>query len=170
MQIDYSVDPDAIKNIPATGRVLIVANHPLGGLDGLALQRLVGRRRQDVSVVVNELLCNINSLRNVFLPVDAFGGETKRAYIDRIIEALNDNRAVIIFPAGEVSRAGSKGVRDGRWMSGFIRMATKTSAPVLPINHGILAVIWHKICVYRWRQQTMGGRRYGTKIGFGLNC
>ncbi len=134
LQIDYSVDPDAIKNIPATGRVLIVANHPLGGLDGLALLRLVGRRRQDVSVVVNELLCNINSLRNVFLPVDAFGGETKRADIDRIIEALNDNRAVIIFPAGEVSRAGSKGVRDGRWMSGFIRMATKTSAPVLPIH------------------------------------
>ena len=56
LQIDYLVRHDEIKNIPVTGRVLIVANHPLGGLDGLALLRLVGKIRRDVSIVVNELL------------------------------------------------------------------------------------------------------------------
>ena len=134
LQIDYLVHLDEIKNIPTTGRVLIVANHPLGGLDGLALLRLVGKLRRDVSIVVNELLCNINSLKGVFLPVDAFGGDTHRADLDRIIDALNQDRAVIIFPAGAVSRAGPKGVRDGKWLSGFLRIAEKTSAPLLPIH------------------------------------
>ena len=134
LQLDYLVRHDEIKNIPVTGRVLIVANHPLGGLDGLALLRLIGKTRRDVSIVVNELLCNINSLNSMFLPVDAFGGETHKADLERIITALNQDRAVIIFPAGAVSRAGPKGIRDGKWLSGFLRIAEKTSAPILPIH------------------------------------
>ena len=79
LQLDYLVRHDEIINIPVTGRVLIVANHPLGGLDGLALLRLIGKTRRDVSIVVNELLCNINSLNSMFLPIDAFGGKTHKA-------------------------------------------------------------------------------------------
>mgnify|MGYP002701135365 FL=1 len=134
LQLDYLVRHDEIKNIPVTGRVLIVANHPLGGLDGLTLLRLIGKTRRDVSIVVNELLLNINSLNSMFLAVDAFGGETHKADLERIITALNQDRAVIIFPAGAVSRAGPKGIRDGKWLSGFLRIAEKTSAPILPIH------------------------------------
>ena len=134
LRLDYLVCHDEIKNIPVTGRVLIVANHPLGGLDGLALLRLIGKTRRDVSIVVNELLYNINSLKSMFLPVDAFGGETRKADLERVITALNQDRAVIIFPAGAVSRAGLKGIRDGKWLSGFLRIAEKTSAPILPIH------------------------------------
>ena len=106
LQIDNLVRHDEIKNIPVLGRVLIVANHPLGGLDGLALLRLVGKTRRDVSIVVNELLLNITSLKSMFLPVDAFGGETHKVDLERIITALNQDRVVIMFPAGAVSRAG----------------------------------------------------------------
>ena len=67
-----------MRNIPATGRVLIVANHPLGGLDGLALLRLIGLIRRDVLIVVNELLLNIKPLKGVFLPIDVFGQDTKK--------------------------------------------------------------------------------------------
>ena len=134
LQLDYLVRHDEIKNIPVTGRVLIVANHPLGGLDGLTLLRLIGKTRRDVSIVVNELLLSINSLNNMFLAVDAFGGETHKADLERIITALNQDRAVIIFPAGAVSRAGPKGIRDCKWLSGFLRIAEKTSAPILPIH------------------------------------
>ena len=134
LQLEYLVRHDEIKNIPVTGRVLIVANHPLGGLDGLTLLHLIEKTRRDVSIVVNELLFNINSLNSMFLPVDAFGGETHKADLERIITALNQDRAVIIFPAGAVSRAGPKGIRDGKWLSGFLRIAEKTSAPILPIH------------------------------------
>ncbi len=134
LKLDYLVRHDEIKNIPVTGQVLIVANHPLGGLDGLALLRLIVKTRRDVSIVVNELLCNIKSLNSMFLPLDAFGEKTHKADLERIITALNQGRAVIIFPAGAVSRAGPKGIRDGKWLSGFLRIAEKTSAPILPIH------------------------------------
>ncbi len=133
LKIDYLVQNDEMRNIPATGRVLIVANHPLGGLDGLALLRLIGVLRHDVLIVVNELLMNINSLKGVFLPINVFGQVTRRPDLSRIIDALNDEKAVIIFPSGEVSRAGLKGIRDRTWLSGFLRIVEKTSAPILPI-------------------------------------
>ena len=134
LKIDYLVQHDEIKNIPGTGRVLIVANHPLGGLDGLALLRLIGALRRDVLIVVNELLMNIKPLKGVFLPIDVFGQDTKKPALSRIIDALNDEKAVIIFPSGEVSRAGAKGIRDRKWLSGFLRIAEKTSAPILPVH------------------------------------
>ena len=134
LKIDYLVQHDEIRNIPAIGRVLIVANHPLGGLDGLALLRLIAVLRHDVLIVVNELLMNINSLKGVFLPIDVFGQCTKKPGLSRIFNALNDEKAVIIFPSGEVSRAGLKGIRDPKWLSGFLRIAKKTSTPILPIH------------------------------------
>ena len=108
LQIDYLVRHDEIKNIPVTGRVLIVANHPLGGLDGLALLRLVGKIRRDVSIVVNELLCNVNSLNSIFLPVDAFGGETHKADLDRIINALIRIVRLLFFPLVRCRGPGQK--------------------------------------------------------------
>ena len=123
-----------IENIPADGRVLIVANHPLGGLDGLALLRLVGRVRCDVNIVVNELLLNITNLKNMSLPINALSGDVKKDDIKRIIGSLNNNEAVVIFPAGEVSRAGLMGVHDREWFSGFIHLAKATKSPILPIH------------------------------------
>ena len=131
---DCTVRHSDLENIPARGRVIIVANHPLGGLDGLALLRLVSSVRRDVRIVVNELLLNITQLNNLFLPVDAMGGETRKADISRILDALNNDEAVIIFPSGEVSRAGPKGIRDRKWLPGFIQLAKTAYAPVLPVH------------------------------------
>ena len=134
LNIDYMVQHDGVTNIPVSGRVLVVANHPLGGLDGLVLLRLVGRIRRDVFIVVNELLTNINSLKDIILPVDVFNNDTKKSDLDQIIHALNDEKLIIIFPSGEVSRAGLMGIRDGKWLPGFLQIAKKTSSPVLPIH------------------------------------
>ena len=134
LKIQYSASDRDIENIPVKGRVIIVANHPLGGLDGLALLRLVSNVRRDVRIVVNELLLHISQLNNLSLPVDALGGDTKKADIYRIRQALYNDEAVIIFPAGEVSRAGAKGIRDRQWLPGFIQLAKATRSPVLPIH------------------------------------
>jgi len=124
---------DERKRIPATGRVVIVANHPIGSLDGLALLHLVREVRPDVKVVANDMLAVLDPLKPVLLPVNNMGGHTPRENLRNIKQHLRDDGALIIFPAGEVSRFGPKGVKDGRWQPGFIKMARSTGAPVLPI-------------------------------------
>ena len=122
--------------IPATGKVVIVANHPIGSLDGLALLHLIRQVRPDVKVVANNMLMQITRLHPVLLPVDNMGGKTGRKHLLAIKEHLNDDSALLIFPAGEVSRFGAKGVRDPAWQSGFIKLASATKAPILPIFVG----------------------------------
>lgn len=115
------------------GRVVIVANHPIGSLDGLALLKLVRSARPDVKVVANDILSAVNPLHRLLLPVDNMGGNTPRKNLEAIQQHLRDEGALIIFPAGEVSRLGTKGVRDGKWRTGFLRIASSCNAPILPV-------------------------------------
>ncbi len=119
--------------IPASGRVVIAANHPIGSLDGLALLQLVRQVRPDVKVVANEVLGAVKPLEPVLLPVNNMGGSTPKKNLKRIREHLQQDGALIIFPAGEVSRFGPKGVKDGEWQNGFIKIATATRSPILPV-------------------------------------
>ncbi len=129
----YSIAHRDRKNIPATGRVVIVANHPLGALDGLALLKLVGEIRRDVRIVVNDMLMNFKAVEDLLLPVDNLNKATQKSSVSKIINCLNNDEAVIVFPAGEVSRIRPNGVRDGKWTSGFLSFAKKTNSPILPI-------------------------------------
>jgi putative hemolysin len=132
----YSVVDRERENIPAEGRVVIVANHPLGILDGLALLKLVSTVRQDVRIVANDILMQVKPLRSLLLPVVTFGQSLNKTNIDAIDSALQNEEAVIIFPSGEVSRAGPTGIKDGSWRSGFFRMAERAEASILPVFLG----------------------------------
>lgn len=131
--ISYSVSDRSRQNIPASGRVVIVANHPLGALDGLALLKMVSDVRKDVKIVANNLLCHIENLKSMLLPVNNMSGRSAKAEIKGIYDALQAEQAVIIFPAGEVSRTKFGFVRDCEWQSSFLSFARKSGAPVLPI-------------------------------------
>jgi putative hemolysin len=129
----YAISRRDRDNIPAHGRVIIVANHPIGSLDGLALLRLVSEVRRDVKIVANDMLMAFEPLHDLLLPLDNMThGSYKQSY-KNIVQALTNEQAVIIFPAGEVSRAGPQGIRDGKWQAGFLHFARKAKAPILPI-------------------------------------
>lgn len=129
----YRVDPREREHIPAEGAALIVANHPLGLLDAIALLHLIGSVRKDVRILGNDWLGLIEPLRPMLLPVDVFGkGATSR--MRAIYRALERGEALVVFPAGEVSRMGLSGVRDGAWSDGFARLALRCRAPVLPVH------------------------------------
>lgn len=132
----YSISHRDRNNIPASGRVVIVANHPLGALDGMSLLKLVGEVRRDVKIVANDMLMNVDALGKLFLPVDNLSKSTRKSSIARIVEALNNDEAIIVFPAGEVSRIRPNGIRDGKWNTGFLNFARKTNAPIVPIYVG----------------------------------
>ena len=69
---DYTVSSNDIENIPSSGKVIIIANHPLGGLDALCLLKLVGQIRQDVKIIANDFLAGFDSLKSLFIPIDNF--------------------------------------------------------------------------------------------------
>ena len=122
-----------LEHIPAQGPVVIVANHPIGSLDGLALLQIISRVRGDVKIIANQLLSQIKPLNELLLPVDNMNGNTQRQQITAINEHLGKGGALIVFPAGEVSRLNIHGIYDGRWNNGFLRLATQHRAPIVPI-------------------------------------
>ena len=129
----YQINTGEIENIPAKGGVVIIANHPLGALDGLSLVHMVGQVRRDVKIVANQLLSSILPIASLLLPVNSMAGESRRSDLQNINRALEQGQAVIFFPAGEVSRLSPRGIRDREWDSGFLRFAERLNMPVLPI-------------------------------------
>lgn len=129
----YQINTGEIENIPAKGGVIIIANHPLGALDGLSLVHMVGQVRRDVKIVANQLLSSIPPIAPLLLPVNNMAGESRRTDLQNISRALEEGQAVIFFPAGEVSRLSPRGIRDRDWDSGFLRFAERLNMPVLPI-------------------------------------
>jgi len=130
----YQVNHRALDAIPSEGRVIIVANHPIGSLDGLALLKLVRSIRPDVRIVANELLSHVDPFQSLFLSVDNLSSKANhKAHFKAMIAALKNEEAVIIFPAGEVSCIRPNGVRDSLWKPGFLKLAKKTQSPILPI-------------------------------------
>jgi putative hemolysin len=133
LRFDYRVAPSDRANIPSEGRVVIVANHPLGALDALALIHLVGSVRRDVRILANDVLTQIDALSPLLVPCDVFG-RARRLGVREGFRALEREEALIVFPAGEVSRIHPTGVRDGTWAGGFARFARRTAAPIVPVH------------------------------------
>ena len=129
----YAVSDRERECIPIRGAVVIISNHPIGSLDGLALLKMVGEVRRDVRAVANEVLMALEPLENLLLPVDNMGNQTAKENIKAIDQHLTDGGALVIFPAGEVSRMGPTGLKDGKWRNGFLKFAKRAKAPILPI-------------------------------------
>lgn len=145
-QFSYQVSARDNEAMPTEGRCVIVANHPLGGLDGLALLHMVLNIRSDVRIVANEVLSNLQALDEYLLPINNLNGETSRSRMTAISRCLEEDMAVIIFPAGEVSRTRWLKVRDSNWGKGFYLFAKRTNARVVPIFIGGKNSFWF----YAW--------------------
>ncbi len=123
-----------LEQIPAHGPLIVMANHPTGTLDGLALLYAVSRVRRDVKVVTNRMLTHLEPLSSLFIPVDNLGGRTAKSSFTLMEQHLQHAGVLIFFPAGEVSRPTRTGIRDKKWHPGFIKLAGKFRAPLLPVN------------------------------------
>jgi len=131
--VDIHIHKKEMQNIPSYGRVVIIANHPLGALDAMALIHLLKEVRSDIKIVANAFLGQFENLQELVIPVDNITGKTTKATLDGIYTALDNEEAVIIFPSGEVSRARPNGVRDTAWKTGFYKIASKAQSALLPI-------------------------------------
>ncbi len=163
----------------SSGRYIIAANHPLGGIDGMALMQEVGRVRPDIVFPVNDLLMNVPGLRPLFIPINKHGKNTENA---RIIDAtFASEKLVLFFPAGLVSRKmaikmqdarckmkdennpssvyptshishPTSQIRDLEWKSTFIKKAKKYHRDVVPVYIGGRNSEWF-YNLSRWRMR-----------------
>jgi len=132
-KFDFSYSSNDIENIPSSGRVVIISNHPLGALDALCLLKLISKVRKDVKIVANDFLADVKAMDSLFIKVDNYKSKQSKEAIKEVYKALENEEVVVMFPAGEVSRISPTGVKDGAWQKGFLKFAKKTNSPILPI-------------------------------------
>lgn len=139
MHVQYDVRDQDIERIPPQGPVIVVANHPFGGLEGIILGSLLKSVRPDVKLMANFLLERIPDLRDFFIFVDPFGGsDSAKANMKPLKDTmtwLKDGGMLGVFPAGEVSSVDVRkgGIVDPPWSTTIARIIKKTGVPVLPV-------------------------------------
>ena len=139
MHIRLNITEDDMNKIPAVGPLVVVANHPFGGLDGVILASLLTKIRQDVKILGNYLLHHVPAIRDLIIPVDPFRkkGSTIRNLkpLKETIHWLKQGGALQIFPAGEVSHyiLCQGRITDPHWNHHIASLIRHTSAAVLPV-------------------------------------
>ena len=145
VSIDF--DEDDLKNIPKTGPFIAIANHPYGGIEGLALVKLLCTVRPDAKVMVNFILKKIPNLSEFFVAVNPFENVQHSSSISGLkttFDLLRNGIPIGIFPAGEVStfKLDAQQVTDRMWHPVVGKLIAKSKVPVVPIyfhgNNGVL--------------------------------
>ena len=134
--LDLDVEVVGLENIPDGERVMFASNHPLGGLDGIALIAVLGSRYGDdgVRFLVNDMLMNVEPLSDVFLPINKYGSQGRTAAL-AINEALGSDKQVLQFPAGLVSRLHDDGsIADLEWQKAFVAKAIEYERDIVPVR------------------------------------
>lgn len=111
---------------------IFVSNHPLGGLDAIAIIHLFRSKRPDIKFIVNDLLMNVTSLKNKFIGVNKVGRSAKES-LQKVEEQFSSSEATFLFPAGLVSRKKGGKVKDLEWKKTFITKAKKYQKPIVPV-------------------------------------
>jgi putative hemolysin len=133
------VEEGQLENIPKTGPFVVVANHPFGALDGLAMILAIAKVRPDFKVMANFLLQNVAPIKDYFIAVNPF--ETRReAYsnvggLKAVKQHLENGGALGIFPAGEVStyQGEMNAIADKKWATSAIKIVRNAGVPVVPV-------------------------------------
>jgi len=130
--LNVKVELKNAERIPKEGNPIIVANHPLGGPDGLALIAAVGRVRNDIQFPVNDFLMYVKGLQPVFVPVDKVHGNRNTAA--GINEAFAGNNILLYFPAGLCSRRIKGKIVDLEWKSTVVKKAIQHHRDIIPVH------------------------------------
>ena len=135
--LDIEVDVIGISAFSPHESFVFASNHPLGGLDGIALVKVLGEYFGDenIKVMVNDLLMNVTPLAGVFLPINKFGNKGARESSRLLNEAMTEGKQILMFPAGLVSRLHPGGViKDLEWRKSFVAKALEFNRRIVPVK------------------------------------
>jgi putative hemolysin len=137
-QIKFEIPEEDMKRLPKEGPYITISNHPLGGIDGILLLKLMVEQRSDFKIIANFLLHRIEPLKPYIMPVNPFEGRKDAASsiagFKNAIGHLRDGHPLGVFPAGEVSTyKDGKLVVDKEWEAAAMKLIQKAKVPVVPI-------------------------------------
>lgn len=139
IEVDFDFYAEELKRIPKEGPFITVSNHPLGGIDGLILIKLISQVRPDFKVMANFLLQKVEPIKDLFMPVNPFedAKEARSSFtgIKDSLEHLKAGHGLGIFPAGEVSTYHFEEGRvvDRPWQPSAMKLIQRAGVPVIPV-------------------------------------
>jgi putative hemolysin len=131
-QFGAEITIEGIENLEGQDRYLIASNHPLGGLDGIALMCAVGKIRNNIVFPVNDILMNLPNINGLFIPVNKHGSNAGN--ISLFEDTFASDKTLLYFPAGLCSRKLQKGISDLEWKKSFISKARKHKRDIIPTH------------------------------------
>lgn len=186
--LDIGVEVRGLENIPPSGRFIFASNHPLGGLDGIALISVLGAVYGDdgLRFPVNDMLMNVRPLRGVFIPINKFGRQGREA-ARQLARTYESEAQVIFFPAGLVSRLHKGGeIKDLEWQKAFVAKALEYDRDIIPVHFSgrnsmkfYRAAKWRKRLGIRFNLEQLllpselceaKGSRYVITVGKPITC
>ncbi len=132
--LKVTLDVEGLENVPADGLFTFVSNHPLGGIDGVALGGVIGTKYDGkVKYLVNDLLMNLKGLAPICVGINKLGKQSRQLsqQVDSVFQSDNQ---VIMFPAGICSRKINGEIRDLEWGKAFVQKSIQTHRDVVPIH------------------------------------
>lgn len=155
--LNIKVVVEGIENLPKEGKLVLAMNHPLGGMDAIALVSGMRSTRTDLKFIVNDLLLNLNRMNGLFLGVNKHGKNTQSKR-EQISELFASEFLVCIFPAGLVSRKKEGKVRDLEWKKTFVTLSKEHDRLIVPMHiEGQLSNFFYRLANLR------------TKLGIKVN-
>ena len=120
-----------LENVPQDGGVILACNHPIGGMDAMALIQVIKNRRTDIKFVVNDILLALKNLADLFVGVNKHGKNSVKS-LQEMNEVFGGGGATFVFPAGLVSRKQGGKIEDLEWKKTFVTRSKKFNIPVIP--------------------------------------
>ncbi|EPT9254891.1 lysophospholipid acyltransferase family protein [Vibrio alginolyticus] len=138
--IDYRIAHGSLDSVPKQGATVIVANHPLGCVEGVILAELLLMVRDDIQILANQYLKTVPELDQLFIGVDVFEGKDAVKSNMKALRAANKHLAkgglLLVFPAGEVSQlvdAKQQRLEDKSWSRSVSSLIRKNKATTVPV-------------------------------------
>lgn len=162
LNIQHHIASGQLTSIPQDGAVVVIANHPFGAIEGIALAELLLQRRTDIKILANQFLQRVPELADLFIGVDVLSGQCASQIntqgIKQAVRHLNNRGLLLVFPAGEVSawQVGHKQITDKSWHRLIGMMVRKTGADSLPVYiEGHNSVLFHTAGLLHPRLRTL---------------
>lgn len=137
--LDMTLDIEGLENLPDKndGRLYtFVSNHPLGGVDGVALGAIIGRHYDGrFRYLVNDLLMNLPGLAPLCIPINKTGKQS-RNFPEMVEAGFSGDNHILMFPAGICSRKIDGQIHDLPWKKTFITKSVETKRDIVPIHFG----------------------------------